>query len=130
MPKKVIFGLVAVLILAIGAYFFYFANKNGSSGSACQEVAGSVQVVMNDDSFEPKSLKIKNCMEVTFLNESSEAKWPASNLHPTHGIYPEFDPKQGIGAGGNWKFVFDRVGIFKYHDHLKPQVTGEITVEQ
>ena len=46
---------------------------------------------MKADSFDPETLTIKVGDTVEFKNESGEDKWPASNVHPTHELYPGFD---------------------------------------
>lgn len=83
---------------------------------------------MTDDGYTPKNLTVKNGQKVIFRNESSKDKWPASNLHPTHGIYPEFDPKEPVKPGTEWSFVFKKSGKWKYHDHITPNMTGAINV--
>ena len=87
-------------------------------------------VIMKEGVFEPETLTIQKCTQVIFKNQDKNAHWPASNLHPTHGIYPEFDPKQPIEAGKEWSFVFDKVGKWKYHDHLSPSTRGVIEVKE
>ncbi len=89
-----------------------------------------VIILMKKDSFEPTQIQVKKGTEVVFKNEDSTARWPASNLHPTHGIYPQFDPRVPIEQGGQWSFVFDQTGSWKFHDHLSPSLRGEITVIQ
>lgn len=83
-------------------------------------------VKFKNDSFEPNKLEINLDDEVTFINESNGSFWPASNIHPTHGIYPEFDPKKAIKKGKSWSFKFTKVGEWKYHDHLNPHIRGTV----
>lgn len=105
-------------------------DESASYKSVCREEAGLDIVLMKDNNYEPKDFSIKKCTRVVFKNASSELHWPASDIHPTHGIYPEFDPKQPVVAGSEWSFVFDRVGVWKYHDHLKPIIRGVIEVSE
>lgn len=79
-----------------------------------------VDVAINDSGFSESELTITRCTTVVFKNLGSQSHWPASDLHPTHLMYPEFDPKQPIAPGGSWVFIFDRVGNWKCHDHLHP----------
>lgn len=79
--------------------------------------------------FEPATLSIKKGTRVVFVNEDSKEHWPASDIHPTHGIYPEFDPQKGVEAGQKWSFVFNKVGKWKFHDHLFPERTGVVEVK-
>lgn len=111
------------LISIVGAYFVMME-------SGCSEVIGAQVVEMKQNVFDPETLTIQRCTEVVFENKDSKAHWPASNIHPTHGIYPEFDPQKGIGPGNSWSFVFDKAGNWRFHDHLNPTVTGEIIVNE
>ena len=67
---------------------------------------------------------------VVFKNRGKQIHWPASNIHPTHQIYSEFDPKETIPPGGDWSFKFDKVGEWKMHDHVYPNFTGLIIVKE
>lgn len=133
-----IIGIFVILILFI-AFILISARGNisGSGGitdesneivSACSMTSGEATMIMKEEGYEPKDLEIKLCSRVVFKNSSQESMWPASNIHPTHGIYPEFDPQEPVKAGGEWSFIFDREGRWKYHDHLKPLISGTITV--
>ena len=109
-----------LLIIAAGLAGFYFWYKNDSRVS--------VTVTITDSGFEPETIKIEKGTEVVFKNSGSQPHWPASNLHPTHGIYPEFDPQKAIDPGETWPFVFKKKGPWRYHDHLYPQMTGSVEV--
>lgn len=91
---------------------------------------GSITIVIGDNGYNPKEVRIKKGAKVLFKNESSDARWPASNIHPTHQIFPEFDPKKPVKAGAQWEFVFQKAGVWKFHDHLLPHLTGVITVTE
>ena len=78
--------------------------------------------------FVPSETTIDVNSSVIFINKDKEPRWPASNVHPTHNIYPEFDPKKPIAPGESWAFKFKRVGEWKFHDHLLPHMRGAITV--
>lgn len=83
---------------------------------------------MTTQGFEPKEITIQKGETVVFVNEAPEDRWPASNIHPTHEIYPEFDPKTKVAPGKSWQFTFDKAGTWKYHDHLIPTDSGTVTV--
>ncbi len=82
-----------------------------------------------NNTYSPNIATIKVGQTITFNNKSNQDIWPASNIHPTHGVYPQFDPKGVIAPGQSWSFTFTKAGIWKFHDHKMPQITGEITVE-
>lgn len=98
--------------------------------SGCKEAIGEEIMVMGKDGYQPKDLDIRLCTKVIFKNDSDESLWVASDIHPTHGIYPQFDPKKPVEAGSEWSFVFGKVGRWKYHDHLNPTIRGVIEVTE
>ncbi len=86
-------------------------------------------ITITNEGFSPDELSITKCTLVRFENKSSTERWPASDMHPTHGIYPEFDPKQPVASGSSWSFTFTKPGTWKFHDHLFPKQVGKITVK-
>lgn len=117
---KYILSTFLVLTLAI------FIQKTHTYAHGFAENA---VVHMNQNGFEPKELEIEKGQTVVFENQDKSPRWPASNTHPTHSIYPQFDPRSGIEPTYTWKFKFDKIGRWKYHDHLTPQFTGTIIVK-
>ncbi len=88
-----------------------------------------VQVIeITKDGFNPQSVTVDQNQTIIFLNRDDTPRWPASNSHPTHDLYPEFDPKKSIEPGDSWPFKPKNVGTWKYHDHLFPHMRGVITV--
>src|SRR5258708_7934179 len=85
-------------------------------------------ISMQRDHFVPAEISINDGDTVVFRNDDAVPHWPASNIHPTHTIYPEFDPKQGVVPGSSWSFIFVRAGHWRFHDHLHAEVTGTIHV--
>jgi hypothetical protein len=86
-------------------------------------------VILKESGFEPKELTIQKGDIVQFKTEISDSFWPASDIHPTHGIYPEFDPQEPIEPSQTWSFRFNKEGSWKFHDHLQPVFRGIITVQ-
>lgn len=83
-----------------------------------------------DGKFTPDPMKVKKGDTITWKNNTDRFIWPASAIHPTHQIYPEFDARKGIAPGEEYSFVFDKLGVWKYHDHLKPSVFGTVEVTE
>lgn len=125
-PARINLQLLSFLILA--SLLLSGCARTGNLTTAAAP-AESVQMIMQDAGYQPENLKIELSQTVTFKNNSQQDKWPASNIHPTHGIYPQFDPQKAVKPGENWSFTFERKGIFPYHDHLNPNITGIIEVE-
>jgi len=99
---------------------------------------------MFDDKYVPMEVTIKQGETITFINKGKNDHWPASNIHPTHTIYPGsdirkcgtieekniFDACSGIKPGASYSFKFDQIGSWRFHDHLYPELHGTIIVVQ
>jgi len=87
--------------------------------AAINEGSKRNSVVLNDSGYEPRTITIRVGDAVTFSTTRGKPYWPASNLHSTHFIYKEFDPLKPVSADKTWSFVFDRVGEWQFHDHIR-----------
>ncbi len=85
-------------------------------------------VEITEEGFLPDSLTIDQDQTIIFVNKDQIAHWPASDPHPTHTQFSEFDPQMPIESGKSWTFKPKRVGEWKYHDHLNPHQNGKILV--
>lgn len=131
-PKFVVvmFLLLAVLV---GLSVFFFPRSSVSlqeQGAFSDNFPVAATIIMDGKKFIPEKVTIKKWEKVKWVNQGKEAHWPASNLHPTHEIYPEFDPLEGVQPGKSWTFVFTQGGTWKYHDHLYPLTRGVIEVKE
>lgn len=100
-------------------------------------------ITYTNGGYSPSTLNIQIGDTVTFQNDSSEAMWSASGMHPTHTLYSgtsrsnhcpdlnntSFDACKGYLPGTAWSFTFTKVGTWKYHNHLNPTFLGTIVVE-
>lgn len=117
---------VAVLIGA--GVFAYF------SASATEKVVDlrgqkDVSVVLTDQGFEPRDIRISAGTTVTFTTTRHNQFWPASDPHPVHTIYPAFDPRRPLDPSESWSFTFDTAGQWGFHDHVRSYFTGTMYVE-
>lgn len=98
--------------------------------------ANTHAVIISDTGFTPRSLTIRKGDTVIWKNESSDASWPASAIHPTHKSYPTtggclgstFDACRGLAPGESWSFTFNEIGDWSFHDHVNPAWNGKIIV--
>jgi len=101
-------------------------NQEGAEPGAMTQKQKEAAVAYTDNGFEPKTIEVAIGTKVTFTNKSGKRMWVASNEHPTHEIYKEFD--QGA-AGTTYSFVFDKKGTWTYHNHVSPGHVGTIIVK-
>lgn len=102
----------------------------------------TVIIHVDETGFMPKAVHIEPGTTVVFENIGEEGHWPASDSHPSHTFFdgtsvdehcvpdhaPTFDACDAIAPTESWSFVFEKTGIFEYHDHLWPHLEGKITV--
>ena len=126
---------IVIVIVTIAAFIFFqnrITEKDDTvTTTPPPPVTTEIKTVrMRDDGYEPANLTAAVGTTITFTNDDTNDHWPASNIHPTHEIYPAFDPKRAIPPGESWSFIFDKAGIWRWHDHLFPNLKGTITVEE
>ncbi|OGM96265.1 MAG: hypothetical protein A3B86_03940 [Candidatus Yanofskybacteria bacterium RIFCSPHIGHO2_02_FULL_38_22b] len=119
MKKFVIWSALIFIGIGVLSYFKYQKSLVGSTYS----------VILTNDGFSPQELTIQKGDTIIFTATNNQQFWPASDLHPTHGIFPEFDPRQPVEPGQSWSFKFKKEGTWKYHDHLFSSYRGVIIVE-
>ncbi len=85
-------------------------------------------ITFRQDGYRPTRLTVRVGDSVTFRNNSGKPFWPASNNHPIHELYPEFDPRKPIAPGESWQFTFTQEGKWRFHDHIYPEFRGTIMV--
>ncbi len=86
-------------------------------------------IVLTKDGFSPAEVWLVRGGSVTFSTISGKRFWPASDSHPAHTIYPEFDPKQPLEPSDSWTMTFNTIGDWGYHDHLRTYFIGIIHVQ-
>lgn len=112
--------LLIFLICTVG--FLLFTIQTISS------VSGTQRVVLTREGFVPSRLTVRTGTTVVFSTSGSEPFWPASDTHPNHTKYPDFDSKKPIAPSDTWRFTFVSEGQWRFHDHINPNFSGEITV--
>ena len=85
-------------------------------------------VEISEAGYSPDRLEILVGDSIEFVNSGEFDHWPASNIHPTHELYSDFDAQRPILPASSWTFTFFRAGLWGFHDHLTPQNTGEVVV--
>ena len=133
MDKILIVGIILSTIIA-GAVLLNTGKEveaPTNDGAGISVSQGAFIVNIADAGYDQKEFTVKRGQAVIFKNNTADGNfWPASNIHPTHEVYPEFDPKEPIPPGGEWKISFKREGVWRWHDHLRPSIKGIITVQQ
>ncbi len=109
-----------LLFLTLGLAVFYAQNPHSQESG--------LTITFSQEGFTPKEFRIEQGNTIVFKTNQKKPFWPASDLHPTHSIYPEFDPGEPIEAYSSWSFTFTKVGEWTFHNHLFPSQRGKIIV--
>jgi hypothetical protein len=118
-----------VIFLYLGSFLITNPKIAKQESPEVINTGKNYEAVLSEEGFYPPVITINHGDTVTFKTTLKEDFWPASDLHPTHSIYPEFDPQEPIEATSSWTFQFLKVGLWKYHDHLNPYLRGTIIVK-
>ena len=120
---------IPALLLLLAVLVLTGCGGNGDGNGDSGGDGGGDVVRITDDGFDPSTLTVSSGTTVTFENESSDDSWPASDVHPTHQLYPGFDAKKPLLSGDSYSFTFTKAGSWGYHNHLEPDVKGTIVVQ-
>ena len=116
--KKTHLAFFLILITIFNLVCFFVVHSLGQLQTT---------IYLTKDGFSPSKVTIQEGTLIIFVNSDSVAHWPASNVHPSHDVYPEFDPKIQIDPQKQWVFI-PKQGAWKFHDHLFPHFRGELVV--
>ena len=104
MIKKLI---PAAVIAIIGITGLVIILRKPATKAPASSARADIIIHMTDQGFSPEKATIKQGQTIGFVNDGKDDRWPASNIHPTHEIYPQFDPKRPIAPNKSWNFTFD-----------------------
>ena len=118
------------------------SGTEASSASSTSAQATGPTIHFTATGFAPKDVTIKAGQKVTFVNDTSNPMWVASDAHPTHtefdgtdrathcsGTYTGPTPFDQCQPGSTYTFVFTKAGTFMFHNHMAAQYEGTVTVQ-
>lgn len=125
-----IIPLVCLLALAVVSGWFGLGHvfNRGSDDSSVISDNLDFTISYTADGFDPSILEVPAGARVRFVNNAQVSVWPASDPHPTHSDFPEFDSRAGILPGESYTFTFTKLGTFSFHNHSKSIERGIIRV--
>lgn len=102
-----------------------------ATGDDAGTMSKETKVSYTKAGFAPKTVTIKKGESVVFENKTGANASIASDPHPEHTAYPEFDQWKTDQKGqSTFKFTFDKVGTWKFHDHLNANMVGTVVVTE
>lgn len=150
--------IVILLVLGVGGGALVWAVKDKPEPAAQsnnvqqeQKPALSVQeskngeptvIAYTDNGFSQPEIRIRIGTTLKWINqrlddgtEQGRPMWVASDIHPEHTIYPEFDQAyllryEPLPSDSTYQFTFNKPGRWEYHDHYDPGMKGIVIVER
>ncbi|OGH11703.1 MAG: hypothetical protein A3B38_03370 [Candidatus Levybacteria bacterium RIFCSPLOWO2_01_FULL_36_13] len=136
--KLLLIGAVVLVVVVAGALLL--SNKStttptetqnanptqAAAESANESKEAAVSVTANG--FEPATLTVRVGTNVVWTNSSGDAANVSSDNHPTHLRFP-FLNLGTFENGQTVSVVFEKIGTYTYHNHLRPEQTGTVTVQ-
>lgn len=151
-------AIIVLLIVIAGGWFLLSrtpekapaadtADQSLTTSTTTEQVATTTvpvvaTVTYTDQGFSPKDISIALGTTVSFVNQSTKKMWVASAKHPDHTVYsgtslsqhcPDttnsaFDECMAVASSTSFSFTFNKVGVWKYHNHSNPSDLGSVTV--
>lgn len=129
MFKKYALPAIITSVLIVAFALVFSAKNNQEIRNNNSDLVSKNAIVILADRFEPSNLTITKGQVVTFINRDTDDHWPASDDHPSHQLYPQFDPRRSIKPGESWTFTFNEAGTWDFHDHIYPSMRGKVVVQ-
>lgn len=114
--------VAVLLVFFIGFLLYSFKDKN-------ERIPVVHTVELSQNGFSPEEITISKGDTVRFISTRGVQFWPASNEHPVHSKYSEFDTKRPLESDENWEFTFAEQGTWEYRDHLYSFFEGTVVVQ-
>lgn len=131
--------ILLIIIVAVGGFFWiqnsstdrYMPPPPETDTEKTVIAPTETIITYNTNGFSPKEVTIAKGGTVVFQNKTGKPASIASGPHPTHTNYPEFDQYKTDQRGRDeFRFVFEKVGLWGYHDHLNATMTGTVIVTE
>ncbi len=98
----------------------------GVATGACQTIGINHKVIISNGIVNPLFTTANKCDTLTFINEDKVREI-------TFGEHPDHEPYAGIieldiQKNKNKTITLSESGLYKFHDHLRPETAGQFTV--
>ncbi len=105
-------------------------SSKSSSSSSSNRSPLTFDVQYTRGGFVPSLVSVRVGDIIRFRNTSGYLMWVASNPYPSHSDYPDFDERATVGTGATFSFTFSKIGVWGYHNYMKPEHQAVVVVDQ
>ena len=125
MEKKYVWVIVVVALFTATILILVSRAQDSQNFGL---VTKTKEIIYGVNGYIPKKAFIKIGDTITFKNLGKSNRWPISDPHPNHNLYPNLNPEKEFQTGESWNFTFTEPGVWKHHDELSPNHQAVITV--
>ncbi|HEX6415916.1 MAG TPA: cupredoxin domain-containing protein [Candidatus Saccharimonadales bacterium] len=140
MNKRTVVIIIIAGVLIVGAATAWMMLQPSQQASAPPSTDSStkqspsasgkeVTVMYTDSGFEPKNVTAKKGDTLRVVNESANGLQFSSDSHPTHRDNPELN-MDTLEPGESGMLALTKAGEWGFHNHLKDEDTGVLTVTE
>ncbi|HSW85793.1 MAG TPA: cupredoxin domain-containing protein [Candidatus Saccharimonadales bacterium] len=128
--KKIIIGLIIVVLVLTGVYLVFHSNKKSNTIAPINKISPA-QVSITSTGFMPATITIKTDQAVTWTNQDSSPHWVASDPYPYDNTLAGLNSKHNLAVRDSYSYLFNKVGTYTYHDNLNPYtIKGTVIVKE
>ena len=124
--------IISTAFLVAGGVYFVARKKTDAptTPNTTQQTTknSSATITYSDTGFSPSTLTVKSGDSVTVTNISSSELQMESDPHPAHTDNGDLNAGE-IQSSQSKTFTVTKTGTFGYHNHLKPDAQGSITIK-
>lgn len=99
----------------------------GEKTGACKGQHPNHKITIKNGQANPLQTVANKCDTLTFINEDTESLEITFGTHPEHGVYAG-EKELIVRKGRNKSVTLSESGHHKFHDHLRPEITGYFSV--
>lgn len=104
------------------------SQVGGEKTGACQNIHANHKVTIQNGRVSPLRTEARQCDSLTFINEDNTVRNIAFGPHPKHDIYAGLY-EVTVRKGSTKTITLNQTGVYLFHDHLDPDITGVFTVK-
>lgn len=136
--RKVVMGSLFIFAALVGITSYVAFSGNGKSATSSGPVATSVQapaaiapaiVSITNSGFVPGTISIKVGQAVAWTNTDSSSHYVTSDDPKPTTDTPNPDSQAAISQNNSYDYVFDKAGVYSYHDDNNPSFRATVVVK-
>jgi plastocyanin len=145
MKRTIVIGLIAGIVLLLGAVLLLMTNANPPTDQGLNETVNeespndltqnvtnetpqTTEITLTEQGFSPAEITVSIGTKVIWRNLAATAASVDSEPHPMHNAYPPLN--LGLFQNGETlEFIFTESGTYQFHNHLNPDNKGTVVVE-